>query len=110
MHSDAVNDGHSTALHRPIGGWGAIGAFARVHPRVGFGAALMFVFLVAFGLRLIPGVFSPAIAHVDEIFQSIEQGHRLVFGYGIVPWEFQYGARSWLLGYASAGIIETSRW
>jgi len=33
----------------------------------------------------------------DEIFQTLEQGHRLVFGYGLVPWEFRVGARSWLL-------------
>ena len=33
----------------------------------------------------------------DEIFQTLEQGHRLAFGYGLVPWEFKVGARSWLL-------------
>ncbi len=32
----------------------------------------------------------------DEIYQSVEQAHRLAFGYGFVPWEFQDGARSWL--------------
>ena len=37
------------------------------------------------------GVFWP-----DEIFQSVEQAHRLVFGYGITPWEFRKGARSWV--------------
>ena len=33
----------------------------------------------------------------DEIFQTLEQGHRLAFGYGFVPWEFKEGARSYLL-------------
>jgi hypothetical protein len=33
----------------------------------------------------------------DEIFQSLEPAHRWVFGYGFVAWEFQEGARSWLL-------------
>jgi phosphatidylinositol glycan class B len=33
----------------------------------------------------------------DEIYQSLEQAHRVVFGYGYVPWEYQVGARSWLL-------------
>jgi GPI mannosyltransferase 3 len=33
----------------------------------------------------------------DEIFQTLEQGHRLAFGYGLVPWEFRGGVRSWLL-------------
>ena len=37
------------------------------------------------------GVFWP-----DEIYQSLEQGHRLAFGFGFIPWEFQDGARSWL--------------
>jgi phosphatidylinositol glycan class B len=37
------------------------------------------------------GIFWP-----DEIFQSLEQAHRVVFGYGFIPWEFQEGARSWL--------------
>ena len=37
------------------------------------------------------GIFWP-----DEIFQSLEQAHRVVFGYGFIPWEFQDGARSWL--------------
>lgn len=32
----------------------------------------------------------------DEIFQTVEQAHRLAFGYGLVPWEFQQGARFWL--------------
>ncbi|MCU1282642.1 MAG: Alg9 family protein mannosyltransferase, partial [bacterium] len=37
------------------------------------------------------GIFWP-----DEIYQSLEPAHRLVFGYGLVPWEFRDGARSWL--------------
>jgi GPI mannosyltransferase 3 len=36
------------------------------------------------------GIFWP-----DEIYQSLEPAHRLVFGYGILPWEFQVGARNW---------------
>jgi GPI mannosyltransferase 3 len=31
----------------------------------------------------------------DEIFQSLEPAHRLVFGYGLVAWEFLDGARNW---------------
>jgi hypothetical protein len=66
------------------------------------------VFLAAFLLRLIPVFVWPGIAHSDEIFQSVEQGHRLIYGYGIVPWEFEYAARSWLLGYGSAGLMRIS--
>lgn len=32
----------------------------------------------------------------DEIYQSLEPGHRMAFGFGFLPWEFQEGARSWL--------------
>jgi phosphatidylinositol glycan class B len=32
----------------------------------------------------------------DEIYQSIEPAHRLAFGYGLLPWEFRDGARSWI--------------
>jgi phosphatidylinositol glycan class B len=46
--------------------------------------------------RLWAAVWDQGIFWPDEIFQSIEQAHRLAFGYGFVPWEFQDGARSWL--------------
>ncbi|HEY5282358.1 MAG TPA: hypothetical protein VIM14_06170 [Polyangia bacterium] len=42
----------------------------------------------------------------DEIFQTLEQGHRLAFGYGLVPWEFKIGARSWLLPGAVGGVMK----
>jgi len=42
----------------------------------------------------------------DEIFQTLEQGHRLAFGYGLVPWEFRVGARSWLLPGVIAGVMK----
>jgi GPI mannosyltransferase 3 len=42
----------------------------------------------------------------DEVFQTLEQGHRLAFGYGLVPWEFKTGARSWLLPGAVGGLMK----
>lgn len=33
--------------------------------------------------------------HPDSLYQYLEQAHRLVFGYGLVPWEYQDGIRSW---------------
>lgn len=39
----------------------------------------------------------PSIHHPDEIYQYLEAAHRIVFGYGIVPWEYRVGMRSWLL-------------
>ena len=72
-------------------------------------AGLAFLVLAAIALRLIPIVFVPSMVWGDEIFQNSEQAHRLVFGYGLVPWEFQLGMRSWLLPVAIAGLMELSR-
>jgi hypothetical protein len=41
----------------------------------------------------------------DEIFQSLEPAHRLAFGYGILPWEYVEGARSWFFPGALAGVF-----
>src|SRR3546814_19543031 len=35
--------------------------------------------------------------HPDEVIQYLEQAHRLVFGYGVITWEYRYGMRQWLL-------------
>jgi len=53
-----------------------------------------------------PLVIHPNMSGPDEVYQSMEQGHRLAFGYGLVPWEFAYSARSWLLGYMVAGPMK----
>lgn len=73
------------------------------------GVALASLALIAFALRLAPVFAFPSIDYPDEIFQTIEQAHRLTFGYGVVPWEFEYGSRSWMLPGALAGLIELSR-
>lgn len=53
---------------------------------------------VLFGFLLRAGVgMIPAYHHPDELFQYLEQAHRLVFGYGIVTWDMRYGIRSWVL-------------
>lgn len=54
-------------------------------------AAGAVVFAVAFAARLLPVFVFPGINHPDEVFQTVEQAHRLVFGSGLVPWEFIYG-------------------
>nr|WP_281397059.1 hypothetical protein [Sphingobium boeckii] len=50
---------------------------------------------LAFALRA--GVaLIPAMIHPDEIFQYLEQAHRLIFGNGVVSWEYRYNMRGWL--------------
>jgi GPI mannosyltransferase 3 len=55
------------------------------------------IFIAALALRMVVPMFWPGIHYPDEVMQSLEQAHRLVFGNGLVPWEFRDGARSWLL-------------
>jgi GPI mannosyltransferase 3 len=79
------------------------------YPRPLVAAGLLAVVLLAVGLRLVPIVFVPTVNWADEIFQTIEPAHRLIYGYGLVPWEFQLGMRSWLVPGIIAGLIELGR-
>jgi GPI mannosyltransferase 3 len=60
-------------------------------------------------LRLQPVVVEPSAVWPDEIFQTAEPAHGLVYGSGLVAWEFQLGVRSWLLPGLIAGLMELSR-
>lgn len=44
----------------------------------------------------------------DELYQSFEPAHRLVFGYGLISWEFVEGARNWTLPGLIALLIKFS--
>lgn len=69
-------------------------------------AGLATLVVVAIALRLAAFLLVPSLNWADEIFQVVEQAHRLVYGNGLVPWEFQLGARSWLLPGVIAGLME----
>ncbi|HYJ74478.1 MAG TPA: hypothetical protein VEV65_02715, partial [Kineosporiaceae bacterium] len=60
--------------------------------------ALVTVLVVATGtvLRLRAVLAAPGVLYPDETYQMTEAAHRVVFGYGITPWEFEQGLRSWL--------------
>ena len=96
------------------------------HRWLGIGIILMFlvwtvsgVILMYYGhpqlttgerlLRLEPILLEPSAVWPDEIFQASEQAHRLVYGSGLIPWEFQFGARSWLLPGVIAVLMELAR-
>jgi phosphatidylinositol glycan class B len=72
-------------------------------------AALVAILVAAFAIRLIAAIALPNIAHPDEIFQVVEPAHRLVFGSGIVPWEYIVGIRSWAFPGLIAGVMEIAR-
>jgi Alg9-like mannosyltransferase family len=83
---------------------------ARTRPKsLVLAMALASLVLLAVILRLIPVIFIPSQVWADEVFQATEQAHRLVYGAGLVPWEFQLGVRSWLLPGAIAGLMELAR-
>jgi len=67
------------------------------------------VVLLAFAIRLAVALLFPNVLAYDEVFQFLEQAHRLVFGQGIVPWEFQVGLRSWLIPLLLAGPMALAR-
>ena len=46
----------------------------------------------------------------DEVYQSLEQAHRLSFGVGLIPWEFRDGARNWIFPTLIAGVWRAASW
>lgn len=50
------------------------------------------------------------VHHADEAIQYLEQAHRLVFGQGLVPWEYRAGMRSWLMPLLLAGPMWLGQW
>jgi len=85
------------------------GRGSRVTPKVA-AAALPAILLLGFGLRLGAGLSQTHVLFYDETMQYFEQGHRLAFGTGVVPWEYDEGVRSWLLPGLIALVMRASAW
>jgi GPI mannosyltransferase 3 len=68
-----------------------------------------FIAFIGLLLRLIVALVSDTIYHPDELIQYMEQAHRLEFGYGIIPWEYRYGIRSWILPGLISGLLHIFR-
>ncbi len=60
---------------------------------------LLWLAPLALALRVLALIYYPSLHHPDENYQVFEQAHRLAFGYGVVPWEFDDGIRSYVLPY-----------
>ena len=58
---------------------------------------LPIIFAGGFVLRCGGHLVWPNLPYSDEIFQYVEPAYRVITGRGLVPWEFEIGARSWLL-------------
>jgi GPI mannosyltransferase 3 len=67
--------------------------------------------VVAIGLllRLLVVALTERSLHSDEIFQYVEQAHRLTYGYGYTTWEYVHGIRSWLLPGAISLVLSGCR-
>jgi phosphatidylinositol glycan class B len=59
-------------------------------------------------LRMAEAILFPGFEFPDEIYQVLEQAHRLAFGNGFIPWEFDEGVRSYILPGIVAGIFRTA--
>lgn len=94
---------------------GASGSMGQVpHRQIGGGwralpPSFWVLLALAAGLR-IAAFDLYATHHPDEALQYVEQAHRLVFGYGVVPWEFRYDIRSWLIPLLVAGPMQLGAW
>ena len=66
---------------------------------------LPLILLLAFAVRAAIALDGDFVLHPDEIMQYLEPAHRLVFGNGVVHWEYHYGARSWLVPGLVAGLL-----
>jgi len=71
---------------------------------------LLAILVIAFALRVGIGFERPASDWPDEVFQSREPAHRLAYGYGIVPWEWRTGMRSWVFPAVLAVVMRASDW
>jgi len=72
-------------------------------------AGIHLLVVVGLLLRLASALLSERINWYDEIYQYLEQAHRLVYGYGTVTWEYRYGIRNWLVPGVLAGVLEVLR-
>ena len=63
------------------------------------------VLALAFAVRAAVALSGDFLLHPDEVMQYLEQGHRLVFGNGVIHWEFFYGVRLWLIPGLIAGVL-----
>jgi GPI mannosyltransferase 3 len=71
---------------------------------------LTLAFVVGAGLRIHLALTDDGIYWPDEIYQSIEPAHRLVFGHGLIAWEFLEGARNWALPGLVAVVLKLLSW
>ena len=63
------------------------------------------VLALAYVARLVFAQWADIQLHPDETFQYYEQAYRLIHGYGLTPWEYVFGIRSWFIPLCLAGLL-----
>ena len=71
-------------------------------------AALVAVVVVGAIPRLVIAFTDDGVSWPDEIYQSLEPAHRLVFGQGLLAWEFVEGGRSWIFPGLVAALMKAA--
>ena len=92
---------------RPVGA-GSVTAAGR-RERWAAWVLLLGAALIGGALRVHLALTEDGIFWPDEVYQSLEPAHRLVYGYGFTAWEFIEGARNWTFPALIAGILEVCR-
>src|SRR5262249_24034823 len=72
-------------------------------------AAFCCLLALAASLRFCAEHVFPNMIWADEVYQVVEPAHRLVYGTGIVAWEFTVGMRSWLFPGEIAAVLWLGR-
>jgi len=72
-------------------------------------ALLLIAIAVGAALRIHLALTEDGLFWPDEVFQSLEPAHRLVYGYGFVTWEFIEGARNFAFPGLVAAILAACR-
>ncbi|MBD3192539.1 MAG: hypothetical protein GF308_18005 [Candidatus Heimdallarchaeota archaeon] len=67
---------------------------------------VILIWFLAFILRILAAFFSKGYTHPDEHYQSIEIVYNEIFNYGLIPWEFIDGARSWVFPFIVLTIFK----
>ena len=68
-------------------------------------ALVVAVLLAGAAARVWLAIVDDGIYWPDEIYQSLEPAHRLVFGYGLISWEYGLGARGWTFPGLVSGVM-----
>ena len=72
----------------------------------------IFNLLIFYGLflRFLLALSGDFLLACDEVMQYLEQGHRIAFGYGLIPWEYRLGIRPLLIPYFIAFWLDMEKY